>query len=105
MSGTERDREKRVRLLKKLREKIRSHEDWWTFDPEGSVEGFTGPGPVFVVGDQPSTSEWEPGHPNRRLFYGTLEALNIGGAHLTDVLTVTLQSCVANSGLPPPSAS
>jgi hypothetical protein len=101
MSRTEGDREKRVRLLKKLREQIRSHEDWWTFDPEGSVEGFAGPGPVFIVGDQPSTSEWEPGHPNRRLFYGSLEALNIGGAHLTDVIKRRGKASASAKRLPP----
>jgi hypothetical protein len=86
MGGNEGDREKRVRLLSKLERKIRSHQDWWTFDPEGCVKGFCGPGPIVIVGDQPSTSEWRSGHPNRLLFYGTLESLNIGGAHLTDVI-------------------
>jgi hypothetical protein len=62
MSKNEADREKRVRLLSRLERKIRSQQDWWTFDPEGSVEGFRGPGPIVIVGDQPSTSEWQPGH-------------------------------------------
>jgi len=91
---------KRVRLLSKLERKIRSH-DWWTFDSEGAVEGFKGPGPIVIVGDQPSTSEWRPGHPNRVLFYGTLESLNIGGAHLTHVIKRRGTASASAKQLPP----
>jgi len=100
MSGPERDHIKRFRLLSKLESKIRSHQGW-TFDSEGAVEGFKGPGPIVIVGDQPSTSEWGPGHPNRALFYGTLESLNIGGAHLTDVIKRRGTASASAKHLPP----
>jgi hypothetical protein len=85
MRGPQQAYMKKVGLLTNLERKIRSHH-WWTFDPEGAVEGFKGAGPIVIVGDQPSTSDWPPNHPNRLLFYGTLASLNIGGAHLTDVI-------------------
>ena len=71
--------------LAELAAVIRSHSDWWLFPAEGAVRGFLGTDPLFIVGDQPSTSPWESSHPHRREFYGLLARLGAGNAHLTDL--------------------
>jgi hypothetical protein len=63
--------------------KERESDGWWQFPAEPKVEGFLGTG-HFVVGDQPSTSEWEDSHRNRRVFYDLLPLIGVGNAHLTD---------------------
>jgi hypothetical protein len=57
---------------------------WWRFPGEHPVAGFMGTG-CFIVGDQPSTSEWGPKHPNRRKFYDLLPQIGMANAHLTDL--------------------
>src|SRR5579862_5191077 len=101
MGAPRSDHERRVRLLTILEGRVRSHRDWWTFEPEGSVEGFKGPGPITIIGDQPSKSEWPPGHPNRALLYGTLRSLGIGSAHLTDVIKRRDECSASAKELPP----
>jgi hypothetical protein len=64
---------------------IDSHPDWWRFPTEGLVQGFLGDDPLFIVGDQPSTSSWNESHPNRRAFYDTLPRVGAARAHLTDL--------------------
>jgi hypothetical protein len=64
---------------------IDAHPDWWRFPADGPVRGFLGTGPLFIVGDQPSTSPWESSHPHRREFYGLLTRVGAGNAHLTDL--------------------
>jgi hypothetical protein len=79
---------------------IDGHTDWWQFPPDGPVRGFLGKGPPFLVGDQPSTSAWEPSHPHRREFYGLLERLGAGDAHLTDLYKKRGRAGSLRSGLP-----
>src|SRR5206468_1583889 len=57
---------------------------WWRFPPELAVPGFMGTG-YFMVGDQPSTSDWDYWHPNRRIFYDLLPQVGMAEAHLTDL--------------------
>ncbi|MDO9528977.1 MAG: uracil-DNA glycosylase family protein [Syntrophales bacterium] len=64
---------------------IDSHRDWWRFPTEDQVQGFLGDDPLFIVGDQPSTSPWKQSHPNRRAFYDTLYGIGASRAHLTDL--------------------
>jgi Uracil DNA glycosylase superfamily len=71
--------------LLELAKKIRSRKNWWLFPSEGSVKGFLGTAPIFIVGDQPSTDEWSQEHPHRKLFYETLRNLGLANAHLTDL--------------------
>jgi hypothetical protein len=77
-------REKKA-ALRELGSKIEKHEGWWIFPEESPIQGFMGAGSVFIVGDQPSKSDWEVGHPNRTAFYRTLQKVGIHDAHLTDI--------------------
>jgi hypothetical protein len=61
----------------------RKADGWWQFPAEPEVEGFMGTG-QFIVGDQPSTSDWEEKNRNRRAFYDLLPRIGVGNAHLTD---------------------
>jgi hypothetical protein len=70
--------------LKELAATIDAHSDWWRFPEDPPVRGFLGLG-RFIVGDQPSTSPWDPWHPHRRAFYGLLAKIGAANAHLTDV--------------------
>jgi len=72
-------------LLHELAEDIDSRPGWWRFPAEPSVKGFLGTGKVFIVGEQPSMDEWLPEHPNRRVFYETLEKVGLQNADLTDL--------------------
>ena len=69
----------------KLAEEVDSHNDWWRFPEQEKIKGFLGTGPIFFVGDQPSTNEWAISHPNRKAFYGTILKVGMGNAHLTDL--------------------
>lgn len=71
--------------LRPLAEEIQSHKDWWLFPTQQPIQGFMGTGPVFIVGDQPSMSDWPCEHPNRQLFYGALAKVGLENAHLTDL--------------------
>ena len=64
---------------------IDSHPHWWRFPTEKTVEGFLGTDPLFIVGDQPSTSQWNVNHRNRRGFYDTLIKIGAANAHLSDL--------------------
>lgn len=64
---------------------IDSHPNWWRFPTEKIVEGFLGADPIFIVGDQPSTSQWNVNNRNRRGFYDTLAKIGVANAHLTDL--------------------
>jgi len=58
---------------------------WWRFPTEPDfVQGFMGTS-LFIVGDQPSTSDWGDSNPNRRVFYDLLRQVGAGDAHLTDL--------------------
>jgi hypothetical protein len=80
---------------------IDSHADWWQFPGEESVRGFLGTGPLFIVGDQPSTSPWDAWHPNRRAFYDLLARIGASNAHLTDLYKRRGRSGALKRGLPP----
>ncbi|MGA3056820.1 MAG: hypothetical protein ABSE70_02105 [Candidatus Limnocylindrales bacterium] len=79
---------------------IDGHPDWWRFPADGPVRGFLGTGPLFIVGDQPSTSPWESSHRHRREFYGLLTSLGVGNAHLTDLCKKRGSAGALRSGLP-----
>jgi len=72
-------------LLKEIALEIGSHEDWWLFPTQEPIQGFMGTDALFIVGDQPSTAEWGPGHPSRIMFYQTLQNVGLHNAHLTDL--------------------
>src|SRR5436190_17202876 len=91
--------EQNDRLIE-LKDRIFSHKDSWFFPAEDSIQGFMGRGPVFIVGDQPSTDEWGPEHPNRRVFYDTLQKVGLQNAHLTDLYKKRGLSSGLKSGLP-----
>ena len=80
---------------------IDSRADWWRFPDEGTVQGFMGMGPLFMVGDQPSTRPWEYGHPNRRAFYDLLPRVGAADAHLTDLYKVRGRAGALRHGIPP----
>jgi hypothetical protein len=69
-----------------------SHPDTWWFFPEelsdhtdkDSVHGFLGTGKIFIVGDQPSCSDFSYEHEHRRAFYNLLKEEWAGDCHLTD---------------------
>ncbi len=86
--------------LLELAQWIGSHKDWWLFPPQDSIQGFMGRGPIFIVGDQPSKSEWSPEHPNRRVFYNTLLKLGLQNAHLTDLYKKRGENSELELGLP-----
>lgn len=71
--------------LRELAREIGSHEDWWLFPTQEPIQGFMGTGQIFIVGDQPSTDEWGPKHPNRKIFYERLHKAGLQNAHLTDL--------------------
>jgi hypothetical protein len=74
------------RTLSELSEMIekRKADGWWQFPPEPTVGGFMGTG-QFIVGDQPSTSDWGCSNRNRRVFYDLLSQVGLGNSHITDV--------------------
>jgi hypothetical protein len=85
--------------LAQLSARIQEHADWWLFPSEKLVRGFMGTDPLFIVGDQPSTSIFPPNNPNRRAFYDLLARLGVPNAHVTDLYKKrgpvnTLASCV-----------
>lgn len=86
--------------LHELAESIRSHHDWWLFPTQDPIQGFMGTGSIFIVGDQPSKSEWPPEHPNRRAFYGHLEKIGLPNAHLTDLYKRRGECSSLRAGLP-----
>lgn len=86
--------------LQELATIIDSKRDWWRFPEEGPVLGFMGDGPIFIVGDQPSTSPWPPSHPNRRAFYDLLPRVGVARAHLTDLYKRRGRSGELREGLP-----
>jgi hypothetical protein len=67
------------------------------------VQGFLGVGPIFILGDQPSKSEWGPNHPNRRAFYGLVEKIGGANFHLTDLYKRRGESEGLRKCLPPDS--
>ncbi len=86
--------------LRQLSERIHAHEDWWLFPEQDAIQGFMGTDPIFIVGDQPSKSEWPPGHPNRRAFYGHLQKIGVPNAHLTDLYKKRGECSALRAGLP-----
>lgn len=91
--------ERRARL-EELAGVIDSHVDWWRFPEEGPIRGFLGTDPLFIVGDQPSTSPWDSSHPNRRAFYALLNRLAVPNAHVTDLYKRRGSSGALKKGLP-----
>jgi hypothetical protein len=79
---------------------IDSHPDWWRFPTEKVVEGFLGTDPIFIVGDQPSTSQWGVNNRNRRGFYDLLPMLGAGNAHITDLYKRRGLSGALKNGIP-----
>jgi hypothetical protein len=59
-----------------------------------------GSDPLFIVGDQPSTSPWEYHNPNRRAFYDTLATVGAQNAHITDLYKKRDRAGALKSGLP-----
>jgi|SRR5665213_628523 len=80
---------------------IDRHPKWWRFPVQEPVQGFLGADPVFIVGDQPSTSPWGPDHPNRQAFYGLLEKIGASNFHLTDIYKRRGKSSELRKCLPP----
>ena len=76
--------EKKKALLE-LAETIRSNENWWLFPSQDPIQGFMGTDSIFIVGDQPSKDKWGPEHPNRKIFYETLQKIALPNVHLTDL--------------------
>jgi hypothetical protein len=79
-----------------------TEEDGWLFpfEPQTGVKGFMGTGPVFLVGDQPSTSPWPASNPHRRLFYDAIAGLGLTNAHVTDVYKRRGKPSALRKGLP-----
>ncbi len=86
--------------LKQLAAIIDSHPDWWQFPEEGPIRGFLGTDPLFIVGDQPSTSSWDSSDRNRRAFYDLLVKLGASNAHLTDLYKKRGRSGALRAGPP-----
>jgi hypothetical protein len=84
LTNSTNDSSKRNQLLE-MALVIDSHPNWWRFPTETVVEGFLGTDPIFIVGDQPSTSKWDVNNRNRRGFYDTLVKIGAANAHLTDL--------------------
>jgi len=93
------DNFKRNALLELARE-IDANQNWWRFPEETPIQGFLGTSPIFIVGDQPSTSPWPESHPNRRAFYDTLKKAEVSDAHLTDLYKKRGRSSAMRNGLP-----
>jgi hypothetical protein len=90
----------RKKKLHDLAVKISLRRNWWHYPSEPQVEGFLGVGPIFIVGDQPSTAAWEYEHPHRRAFYDLLAAEGAGESHLTDIYKRRGPSGELRNGLP-----
>jgi hypothetical protein len=86
--------------LRDLAVQIGSRRNWWLYPAEPKVEGFLGAGHMFIVGDQPSTAEWEYEHPHRRAFYDLLATEGAGDSHLTDIYKRRGPSGELRNGLP-----
>jgi hypothetical protein len=86
--------------LLELAGRIRLHDGWWLFPAQDSIQGFMGTDPIFIVGDQPSKSEWPPEHPNRKAFYGHLQKVGVPNAHLTDLYKKRGECSALRAGLP-----
>jgi len=86
--------------LQKLKGKILLHKNFWIFPDQGLIKGFMGTAPIFIVGDQPSTDEWPPEHPHRKVFYETLQKVGLANAHLTDLYKKRGYSNSLKNGLP-----
>jgi hypothetical protein len=93
------NRSKRAQLLT-LAEIIDAHPDWWRFPTENFVKGFLGTAPLFIVGDQPSTSQWNASNPKRRALYDLLPKIDAANAHLTDLYKRRGLSGALKDGLP-----
>jgi len=92
--------DQRFALLRELANEIASHKDWWLFPPQEPIQGFMGTDQIFIVGDQPSTAEWGPADPRRKIFYGTLQSVGLHNAHLTDLYKKRGYSSSLQQGLP-----
>lgn len=86
--------------LAEIADFIDSHPDWWRFPSENEVRGFLGSDPLLIVGEQPSTSEWSPSHPNRRAFYDRLPRVGAANAHITDLYKRRGRAGALRDGLP-----
>jgi hypothetical protein len=90
--------EETINDLRTMARQIEDADDWWRFPNEPIVQGFMGTGP-FVVGDQPSTSDWDESNRNRRVFYDLLAQV-MPNAHLTDIYKKRGRSGSLRAGLP-----
>jgi len=97
--GSTNHQSQRNQLLK-LARVIDDHPDWWRFPEQEPIQGFLGTDPIFIVGDQPSMSNWGALHRCRRTFYGTLKALGLANAHLTDLYKKRGEPSELKNGLP-----
>ena len=98
MNGAPTD--EKEKSLRDLAMKIGLRRNCWLYPSEPEVEGFLGAGPIFVVGDQPSTAAWDYEHPHRRAFYDLLAAEGAGSSHLTDIYKRRGPSGELRNGLP-----
>src|SRR5882672_9334278 len=71
--------------LREIAKEVDSQPNWWRFPTEAQIQGFLGTAPLFIVGDQPSTSDWAYSNPNRRALYDSLMGLGVPNAHITDL--------------------
>ncbi len=88
--------------LTELSAAIGRHPDWWQFPTEKrtGVRGFLGTGPIFFVGDQPSTNPWPERDKGRRRFYDGLARLGLQESHLTDLYKGRGPASGLSTGLP-----
>ena len=86
--------------LESMAEEISATPNWWLFPADGEVKGFLGSSSIFFVGDQPSQSNWGMNHPSRIVFYGALQSLGVGNAHLTDLYKKRGECSELRNGLP-----
>lgn len=92
--------DERKKTVRDLAVKIGLRRNWWLYPSEPQVEGFLGIGPIFIVGDQPSTAAWDFEHPHRRAFYDLVAAEGAGDSHLTDIYKRRGPSGELRNGLP-----
>lgn len=88
-------------LLAHLAARIKKDDDCWLFPSERIVRGFLGTAPLFIVGDQPSMSEWPETNPNRRAFYDLLARIGAADAHVTDLYKKRGRSSALKDGVLP----
>jgi hypothetical protein len=71
-------------LAERIIRKLGGRQFLYPAEPENGVAGFSGEGPLIVIGIDPSESKWLKFDESRRLLYDTLIRNGAGTCHLTD---------------------